>query len=54
MNETFGTNCLRDINGSINREKSVNHLENQIIDRNNENKKRRKFECPWREIRESY
>jgi hypothetical protein len=31
----------------INRQKLVNHLENQIIDRNNENKKKRKFECLW-------
>ncbi len=38
MNESFGVNCLKDINANINREKFVNHLENQIIDRNNENK----------------
>jgi hypothetical protein len=47
MNESFGVNCLKDINGNIDREKLVNHLENQIIDRNNENKKKRKFECLW-------
>ncbi len=47
MNESFGVNCLKDINANINREKLVNHLENQIIDRNNENKKKRKFECLW-------
>jgi hypothetical protein len=48
MNTSFNVNSLKDLNETNNkRQKLVEILNNQKIERNNENKKKRKFPAIW-------